>query len=384
MESNHEQPQTVRRPVSFQSGSLVLGLILGLAVAMIALPVVWLIISENRVMDSADGTFRSSGVSLRGKYYAHVWLRVSEKRPKIMYDVYAETNYLNDRNAQPFLIRSSIVLGAALQQPGIAQLSCLRNEADKTDWLARNLDVRFLGDSEILQIAIAGEKPEELVKILLAVRAAYMDQVVAVDRDMDVRRRMTLENAYKNMEKLISRKEIQLKNLSEQLGEPGSRTAHHANIFATKTVDTLQNRIFSLTAEIDESDKRIAILKGRLSLLTKKAEAEKKETEEASDEQPPLPPEAEKLLAEIEIAESDRDVLKQILDTAVKSLKQAVTSAECVCGGSTELSNLRAELERMKKMYYQMGTQLDEWTIEAQAAARVQPINEPEIPRVRR
>ena len=422
-----------------------LGLGLGLVVMGITLLVAWFVIPI--------------------QYNAHVWLRVAKSRPKILYDTQTESHYLNDRNAQATLIRSSIVLGTALQQPGIAQLSCLKNEKDKTDWLIKNLQVGYLGGSEILQIQIAGEKPEELVKILLAVRAAYMDQVVAVDRDMDVRRRMTLENAYKNMEKLISRKMIQYKNLSEQLGTPDSSTARYANIFALETVSSLRNQVNSLLQQITGLNRKIAILKGRMTLLggPEKPAAETAENkdnikrrlalsalrqdpeiarmlgeinqlstalkaasktvvnsknrsvqrlqnmiterqqmmEQRAKELLPLIMEQinqmelnrplgtnaqmsplEKLQMEIDVTTMDRDVFQQQLDTVMKSFKQAVTSAEQFSQGSTELDNLKAELDRMKKMYYQMGTQLDEWTIEAQAAARVQPINEPEIPRV--
>lgn len=397
------------------------------------------------------------------KYNAHVWLRVAKSRPKIIFDTATESHYLNDRNAQATLIRSGLVLDTALQQPGIAQLNCLKNVTDKKNWLIQNLQVGYLGSSEILQIAISGEDPEELVKILLAVRLAYMDRVVAVDRELDMRRRMTLEQAYKNTEKVITRKRIQYRTLADQLGAPDSQAARYASIYALETVAMLRNQVNALRSQISGLDRKIALLKGRLSMLTpaeqrvdaveRKQEAMRKlaiaalgrdpdiarmrqeiiqldallkdqvqrvknpernpsvvrlsnaiaerrqAMERRAKELVPIIEEevkrnidrwqaevpmtvAEKIQLEIDTANMDKSVFQSQLDSHMKAFQQAVTSAEKFSSGSTELDSLRAELERMQKMYYQMGSQLEEWTIEAQAAQRVQTINEPEIPRV--
>ena len=381
MESNHEELPTASLPVSSKRGGLFLGLVLGAVAATVVLLGILLIFSENQTANSADGTRRSSGFSLMRQHRAQVWLRVAKTLPKVMYDAPLKPHYLNDREAQPILIRSSIVLNAALQQPGIAELDSLKNEKDKKQWLIDHLEVGFLGETEILQIAIKGENPEDLIKILHAVRAAYMEQVVAAERDLEVRRRMTLENAYKNTEMLISRKMILVKNLEDQLTTPDSQTTRCWSIFPLLTVDTLQNRVDTLVEEIFALNKQIAILKGRLSLLTEEKETEK---EKSSDEPLPFPIDAKKLQAEIEIMTSDRDAHQMILDTTMKSYKQVVAAAEQSNKGSWELDNAREELDRLKTAYREMGKELDKWTLEAQAPPRVQPITEPEVSKTRR
>ncbi|MDO4575019.1 MAG: polysaccharide biosynthesis tyrosine autokinase [Planctomycetia bacterium] len=416
---------------------------LGLFVAAITLLVAWLVIPV--------------------RYNAHVWLRVAKSRPKILYNTQMEEHYLNDRNAQATLIRSSIVLGTALQQPGIAQLDCLRNEKDKTNWLASHLNVGYLGGTEILQIAISGEKPEELVKILLAVRQAYMEEVVAVDRDMDVQRRSILERAYKNLEKMITRKEIQYKNLADQLGAADSRTAQYANIYALENVSTLRGKVNELRSTINGMDRRIALLNARMGLYPEAAkeadpEARRKDAirrlsmgalssdsgimelrnqlvqltnalkiqvtrvkdpannpsikrlkarieecqtmlenrarelmpmvEEQVQQQMamaasnvPMTP-REKILMQVEEIKLEREVLQKELETNLKTFQNEAASAERLSSGSTDLDNLRTEIARMKSMYNQMGSQLEQWAIEQQAAARVQTINEPELPKI--
>ena len=144
------------------------------------------------------------------------------------------------------------------------------------------------------------------------------------------------------------------------------------------TVDSLRNRLDLLLEEIFDLDKRIALLKERLSLLSEEEEAENKKS---SDEQFPLPIDAEKLQAEIKIAVKDREVLQMLLDVTEKSYKQMVTFAEQSSKSSPELDNAREELDRLKTARRKMGKELDKWTLEAQAPPRVQPITEPEIPK---
>lgn len=203
--------------------------------------------------------------SSRGPYRAFVWLRVAKERPKIMFDVEQEPHYLNDPAAQPTLIRSRLVLDTAIQQPGIAQLNCLKNVPDKVYWLGKQLDVKFLGNSEILEIAISGNDRDELMKILLAVRLAYMDRVVAVDRELDMRRRMTLEQAYKNSEKIIARKRLQLRSLEEQIGIPNSEMKRLENAFKLERINKMQVRMDDLRDEISRLGAKIKILNDRLT-----------------------------------------------------------------------------------------------------------------------
>lgn len=148
------------------------------------------------------------------EYTAHVWLRVAHQRPNRLSEEWKKY-----RDEIPALICGDLVLNAALQRPGIAELESLKNKEDKKAWLAENLKVGYLGGSEILQVAISGKNPEDLVKILLAVRAAFMDEVVAVTREEDVRQRIALEDAYKDMEKQIAAKKLEMKDLAEESAE---------------------------------------------------------------------------------------------------------------------------------------------------------------------
>jgi len=97
------------------------------------------------------------------KYNCNLWLRV-------------ECQNAGDRAGMVTLVSSDAVLDAVLLQEGISELSTLKDETDKKDWLSKNLQVGFLGGSEILQVAVAGKNADDLVVILKAVSSAYMDE----------------------------------------------------------------------------------------------------------------------------------------------------------------------------------------------------------------
>lgn len=213
------------------------------------------------------------------EYSAKVMLRFAESRPHIIFKAPTEKHYLNDRNAQATLIRSSIVLGPALQQSGISKLNCLKNEPDKVNWLATHLSVGYTG-SEILTISINGPDKDELIKILTAVRDAYMQEIVQVERDLDTQKRAVLDRAYKNLEKMIQRKEIQYQNLADRLGVSDSKNAMYSNRYAQENLaywrqkrDTNLARINGLTMEIK---KRAAFL----SVIAPQEEGESREDRE--------------------------------------------------------------------------------------------------------
>lgn len=143
------------------------------------------------------------------EYSAMVILRFAEEPADE-----AERNIQNDRSAQPTLITSAIVLRPALQKPGIAQLNCLKDQEDKERWLSERLKVWWTG-ADFLTISISGPEKDELVEILTAVRDAYMEEIVQVERDLDVVKRDELRREYQNLGNALPNMEIECQNLEK-------------------------------------------------------------------------------------------------------------------------------------------------------------------------
>ncbi len=85
---------------------------------------------------------------------------------------------------QETLIRSRLVLDAALRQQEVSRLPAIKNRTDPITWLQQNMEVTNPNDSQILQISMtpgAGESGADQAAIINAVVQAYMDVVVNAD-----------------------------------------------------------------------------------------------------------------------------------------------------------------------------------------------------------
>src|SRR5205085_9637754 len=56
--------------------------------------------------------------------------------------------------------------------------------------------IDYPGDAEVLRIALKGDRPQDLVKIVNAVKESYLSEVVNVERMQRLEQRSKLENSY--------------------------------------------------------------------------------------------------------------------------------------------------------------------------------------------
>lgn len=82
------------------------------------------------------------------------------------------------RKAHFQLLRSPVVLDAALRRPGIADLETVREQKNPSEWLIETIDAASVDDPTIFVIRLRGKRPEDLRRILLAVTEAYLDDIL--------------------------------------------------------------------------------------------------------------------------------------------------------------------------------------------------------------
>ena len=58
----------------------------------------------------------------------------------------------------------------------------IREQARPAEWLAENLQVQFLQGTEVLQISLEGQDPEELARLVNAVTNTYIEEVANGDQ----------------------------------------------------------------------------------------------------------------------------------------------------------------------------------------------------------
>lgn len=116
------------------------------------------------------------------------YLKVKSKSGNEVFETSSERLSAQDIERQAMnhlaLLKSPLVLDAALQQQDIANLDAVRAHAgEEMLWLLDELRVTFPGDGEILEVRYEGdEDPAQMVMVIDAVVKAYQEKVLLQDR----------------------------------------------------------------------------------------------------------------------------------------------------------------------------------------------------------
>lgn len=201
-------------------------------------------------------------------FEAVAWLRVRDKsgmygggmgRDNAEYEAYRKT--------QVQLIKSPLVLMAALRRPGINGLEVLRDEEDKVGWLMRNVQVSAPMESEVLQVRLRGEDPKEITQIVNAVTNSYLTDVVNKEKAERLSRRDTLEKKYKeNMAEVRSRLDT-YNNLAKSLG-----TTDSAEVTTQRAL--LLDHLGTLRAQQTQLQRDMALIDAELAIMDAKERGE--------------------------------------------------------------------------------------------------------------
>jgi capsular exopolysaccharide synthesis family protein len=132
---------------------------------------------------AAGITFAVAQLLPQPKHIARSLLQISNVTPKIFFPTGDNQPSPFDRyqRTQIVLVKSRLVLGAALRQPAVARLESIKSKADPALWLEKTIKADFALGPEILSISLSGDDPEELVTIVNAVAKAYTDEIVDKD-----------------------------------------------------------------------------------------------------------------------------------------------------------------------------------------------------------
>ena len=155
-------------------------------------------------------------------------LQVKSKPPTVLKDV-KPSNYRDFEifsATQLSMIRSQLVLAAALSRPDIAQLDSVVKEDDPVLWLSEELLVSYPTQGEILAITFQGEEDsEEIAKIIDAVIAAYKGDVLHAERTQLSATREDLSGMHREIKRELEKMMQKYEDLAEELGGADSSTA---------------------------------------------------------------------------------------------------------------------------------------------------------------
>jgi hypothetical protein len=187
--------------------------------------------------------------SYPAQFRAHALLQVDAHLPRVMLrsgETEPEVDYNRFKQTQQALIKSLLVLSAALENPTVKGYRMIQRQANPIAWLQDNLEVRFIDDSELMEIALSGDDPNEVAGLVNVVKKGYLDEVVNVDARRRADRLAKLRKIKESYREILRERRAALRKLNEsatgqsQLGLAGLERAEILNLYNglwTKRVD---------------------------------------------------------------------------------------------------------------------------------------------------
>ncbi len=192
-------------------------------------------------------------------FEAVVWLQMRAESGMLGSSVAGYDQY---RKTQMQLLKSPFVLNAALRKPGIADLPTIREQPAPSEWLAKNLVMSAPTESEVVTLRLRGPIAEDTAKILNAVTACYLDDIVNKDRAERLGKRDTLEKKYKeNQTELRTRKET-YNEMARTLGSLTNSEVVTQRGLLMDHLGTLRDEMANLENDISRIDTELAISSG--------------------------------------------------------------------------------------------------------------------------
>lgn len=159
------------------------------------------------------------------KYQARAMLHVNSVKPRILLQTgEVPTDYGAYQRTQLALIKSRLVLSAALKLVDTAKLPGFADLSDPIEWLEKQLQVDFAQGSEILRIGMSGEKPDVPMLLVNATTQAYLDEIVDVEMKQSRQRYDLLKATWNRYQENLREKRKQLKRLTELAGSDNKTT----------------------------------------------------------------------------------------------------------------------------------------------------------------
>ena len=181
----------------------------------------WLLVSVLGVIVAAIAGAGVWSFLPPGKQSSMRSLHVASSVPNLAFeDRERTTDFDTFKRTQVALIRSRIVLNAALRSPKVANLHILENVPNHLEWLEKEVRVNFGSSPEIMQISMQGrgEDIPDLTVLVDAITAAYLTEVVDKEAQKHQQRISLLREIAARYDKKLKGIRLSMRTLREHVG----------------------------------------------------------------------------------------------------------------------------------------------------------------------
>jgi polysaccharide biosynthesis transport protein len=361
-------------------------------------------------------------------YTSFALLKVASTEPRLVFKkAESEQNFDTYRQTQMAMIQSRFVLNAALRRPGISDLETIRTQAYPLEWLERNIAVDTYNSPEILKISLAGGQPEDITKLVNAVKDAYLDEVVLADRKQRISRLNELERIHSETEEKVRQKEQRVESLAKELGTGDSQALSIKHQMALEQISLLRReharvRFELMRAQINEQSVGVSgVSSGSPVLLGSQSDSggsepgssaknsqatltvnritqlqsliSRYETQVVDQNHPALKKYRDELQqlqasaggvdASGEATPGSRlDILKRQEKLLAEELEKYADLVKNIGSSSFELELMKSDIAQISKVSDQVGSEMESHRIELKSPTRITLMQEAEIPQV--
>ncbi|HMB02666.1 MAG TPA: division plane positioning ATPase MipZ [Isosphaeraceae bacterium] len=279
----------------------------------------------------------------RAKYRATTLLQVATMPPKFLLDTSEpRTDFRIYQATQLALIKSRLVLNAALRRPGVAELASIRKQDDPTEWLGRQIKVELPSNSELLQLSISGETPADLAVLVNAVANAYMDEIVTKEHNGRLSRFEKMKEFLEDYQKRLASKREQRRKLAESVGTDNRQTLAMRQQFVFEQLAQERRELFQVQGELKKGRVRLGVLEAAAANRDEPVPADL--VEQAFDSEPQIARAAQQVAATAAAIHRMRAAVRNASDPALQRLRKDLEANQ---GALDELrARLRPAIER--------------------------------------
>lgn len=156
-------------------------------------------------------------------FVAFTEVRVYEVADRLLFDTQQDAGFATYKQTQMRLVKSPVVLSAALRNPEIARLPMVRELEHPVHWLEEHLQVTSPA-SEFVRISLEGDRPKDLAALVNAIREAYLKDFVEAEQQRKRERKRDLERVQSDIENELRLEQQEMQALAEALHTSDSET----------------------------------------------------------------------------------------------------------------------------------------------------------------
>ncbi|HXG11627.1 MAG TPA: polysaccharide biosynthesis tyrosine autokinase [Gemmataceae bacterium] len=186
----------------------------------------------------------------RSKYTARMILQVHPYQQYLLFQQVNPQDYGVFQRTQMAMVKSRLVLNAALKQPQVADLPIIRNQAEPIEWLEKEVRADYSTGPEFLTISMSGDNPEELKILVDAITEAYLNEVVYKDHRKRLERIEQLRDLAQRYEQRLRTKRTQLRELAKAVGAKNATNLAIQQRLALEQQGLAQKELTQLRGEI--------------------------------------------------------------------------------------------------------------------------------------